>query len=77
MIVTEHLSEIKNCPKCNTVNKATFPEGVNQPVQYGKRVQTFAAYFTRQQLLPYARTTQIFQDLFVHQLTSILFGKQQ
>jgi transposase len=69
MIVTEHLSEIKNCPKCNTVNKATFPEGVNQPVQYGTRVQTFAAYFTQQQLLPYARTTQIFQDLFGHQLS--------
>ena len=69
IMVTEHLSEIKSCPKCDTINKAAFPDGVNQPLQYGTRVQTFAAYFTQLQLLPYARTTQIFQDLFGHKLS--------
>lgn len=78
VMITEHQSEIKHCPKCNTVNKAEFPAGVNQPVQYGEGVQTLAAYFTQYQLLPYARTAQIFQNLFGHSLSqSFLVNNNQ
>ncbi|WP_339383029.1 IS66 family transposase, partial [Nodularia sp. LEGE 06071] len=70
ILVTEHQSEIKSCPKCNTVNKAAFPAGVSQPVQYGTGVQTLAAYFTQFQLLPYARTAQLFRDLFGHSVSA-------
>jgi transposase len=66
MMVTEHQSEIKSCPQCNTINKAAFPGGVSQPVQYGSSVQALAAYLTQYQLLPYGRTAQIFGDLFGH-----------
>lgn len=70
MLVTEHRSEIKNCPRCHTVSRAVFPEGVSQPVQYGINVQQLAVYFTQYQLLPYGRTAEIFKDLFGHALSS-------
>lgn len=69
MKVTEHQSEIKHCPKCKKINKAAFPEGVVQPVQYGPGVQTWAVYFTQYQLLPYGRTAQLFHDLFGHSVS--------
>lgn len=70
MRITEHRSEIRNCPCCNTLNKAVFPQGVNQSVQYGSNVQQLAVYLTHYQLLPYGRTAEIFQDLFGHALSS-------
>jgi transposase len=69
MLITEHRSEIKNCPHCHSVNRALFPAGVNQPVQYGTNVQQLAVYFTQYQLLPYGRTSEIFKDLFGHALS--------
>ncbi len=35
LIVTEYQAEIKTC-SCGHLNKATFPDGVNAPVQYGE-----------------------------------------
>lgn len=70
MLITEHRSEIKSCPHCHIVNRAAFPEGVSQPVQYGTNVQQLAVYFTQYQLLPYGRTSEIFKDLFGHALSS-------
>jgi transposase len=64
--ITEYQSEVKSCPKCATVNKAPFPVGISQPVQYGERFQAIASYFTHYQLLPLKRTSQMFQDLFGH-----------
>jgi transposase len=64
MLVTEHQSEIKNCPHCHTVNRAVFPAEVSQPVQYGTNIQQLAVYFTQYQLLPYRRTSEMFKDLF-------------
>ena len=69
IMVTEHQSELKHCPKCNTANKAAFPEGVAHPVQYGPGVQTWAVYLTQFQLLPYSRTAQLFRDLFGHSVS--------
>ncbi len=70
MLVTEHKGEVKNCPHCHSVNHAVFPCGINQPVQYGINVQQLAVYFTQYQLLPYGRTSEIFEDLFGHALSS-------
>lgn len=70
MQITEHRGEIKSCPHCQTINRAAFPEGVIQPVQYGTNVQQLSVYFTQYQLLPYGRTSEIFKDLFGHALSS-------
>lgn len=70
MQVTEHRSEMKDCPYCHAINKAVFPGNVTQPVQYGINVQQLAVYFTQYQLLPYGRTAEIFKDLFGHSLSS-------
>lgn len=64
MQVTEHRAERKRCPDCGEVLRATFPEGVTQPVQYGERLSAVAAYLRNYGLLPYERTAELFEDLF-------------
>lgn len=61
--VTEHQIYCKICP-CGHKNKATFPEPVTAPVQYGKRIKAMSVYLLNQQLIPEDRVQQVFHDLF-------------
>lgn len=65
--VTEHQAEVKCCPHCQARVKANFPEGVEQPVQYGHRIRAQAAYLTNYQLLPLARIRELFGDFYGHE----------
>lgn len=62
--VTEHRAEIKQCPCCGHMTKASFPDHVRAPVQYGSRLGSFAVYLKDYQLLPYKRITELLRDFF-------------
>ena len=64
--VTEHEVQTKRCPGCGALNRGYFPLGVEEPVQYGPRLLALAAYLQSYQLLPFARTQQLLEDLFGH-----------
>jgi transposase len=61
--VTEHQAEEKRCPCCRTMQHASFPKGVNAPVQYGEGFAAWTAYFSVYQMLPLERIAQLFADL--------------
>lgn len=62
--VTEHRAERTVCAACETLNTATFPQGVNAPAQYGPNLRATAIYLGSYQLVPYRRLGEIFADLF-------------
>lgn len=43
---------------------ATFPKGIDGPVQYGPRIKSTSVYLMNYQHLPYDRTAQAIYDLF-------------
>jgi len=64
--VTEHQAETKTCPNCGHLNTAAFPEGVDQPVQYGPRIKAHSVYLNQYQLVPYERLHEYYRDVYEH-----------
>jgi transposase len=68
--VTEHLVEEKQCPVCYHLTRASFPATVSAPAQYGTSIQTLASYLVEGQAVPYARASQLVQELLGVQLSA-------
>jgi transposase len=68
--VTEHRVEEKQCPRCFHLTRASFPAGVKAPAQYGTSIQTLATYLVEGQAVPYARASQLLQELLGVQLSA-------
>lgn len=66
--VSEHQAEIKRCPQCGEESKASFPEGVRQPVQYGAEIKALAVYLNQYQMIPLERVRETFADVWGHSL---------
>jgi transposase len=64
VVVTEHRVHDCQCVSCGAHTRATFPDGVNAPVQYGPRIAAFAIYLLHYQLLPEDRLAELMADLF-------------
>ncbi len=62
--VTEHRVEEKQCPKCFHLTRASFPATVSAPAHYGTAIQAVATYLVEGQAVPYARASQLLQELF-------------
>ena len=60
--MTEHRCLTITCP-CGKVNKADFPEGVTQPVQYGNNLKALLVYLNQYQLVPYNRAAEFIEDI--------------
>ena len=63
VLVTEHRAVQVVCPCCVNQAQGVFPQGVNQPVQYGPRLLGFATYLHTQHLVPFVRVAQIVTEI--------------
>jgi transposase len=70
LIVTEHRVHRCRCAACGTQTRATFPEGIAAPVQYGQRIGALVLYLLHYQLLPEKRLAELMADLFGVRLVS-------
>jgi transposase len=68
--VVEHQVEEKQCPCCGYQTRASFPAEVSAPAQYGPSIQALSTYLASFQAVPYARASQLLQDLFGVQLST-------
>ena len=68
--VIEHRVEEKQCPVCYHLTRAPFPAPVSAPAQYGTGIQAVATYLVEGQSIPYARTSQLLQELLGVQLSA-------
>jgi transposase len=57
--VIEHQGQTLRCACCGKETKGAFPEGVEQPVQYGPNLLGYGVWLHTKHLLPFARCAQI------------------
>ena len=64
LAVVEHRVVRVTCAAGGAETAGRFPAGVARPVQYGERLKAVGVYLRAYQLLPYARTQELLEDLF-------------
>jgi len=65
-VITEYRAHTHKCPACGCLNKASFPEEIKAPAQYGDNLKAFVAYLNTYQMLPYERIAEMIEDLTRH-----------
>ncbi len=75
VVVQEYRAEQKRCPSCQQITRATFPAGVQAPLQYGPQVGATAVYLVEQHLVPLARTCEVLGDLLGVQMSEGTVGE--
>jgi len=70
LTITEHRVEVRRCQRCGQINKASFPDQLQAPLQYGPRLKARAVYLLQYQLLPYERTRELLDDWFGYKLSA-------
>src|SRR3974390_461026 len=64
LVVTEHRVHDCRCTSCGARSRASFPDEVKAPVQYGPRIAAGVIYLLHYQLLPEDRLAELMADLF-------------
>ncbi len=67
--VTEHQVETCRCQNCGKKTKVTFPEGVNQPTQYGKNIKAYLTYLNSYQYIPLHRLSNMAKELWGQEIS--------
>ena len=67
--VQEYRAQHKQCPVCQHITAARFPQEVTAPMQYGPTIGAVAVYLVQQQLLPLARAAEVMGDLLGVQMS--------
>ncbi len=60
----EHREHTKTCAHCGKINKASLPQHLKAPIQYGHSVAAMAVYFSVFQYVSYKRIALLFRDIF-------------
>jgi transposase len=75
LVVTEHRAHRCRCVGCGTATRASFPEVVSAPVQYGARIAAFVVYLANYQFVPEDRLAALMADLFGVSLSCATIGQ--
>lgn len=67
--VTEHRAHTCRCRACGALVRASFPEAVTAPAQYGDEIAALAAYLQTQHCIPEDRLARIFSELYKIKIT--------
>lgn len=71
--VSAHECEVKTCPDCGERTQAPWPAELAMEwgaVIYGSNLRSFAVYLTHGQLLPYARSSDLIEDIWGHRIST-------
>ena len=64
LVVTEHRAHDCRCAACGVQTRASLPDWVAAPVQYGKRIRAVVLCMLHYQLLLEKRLAMLMADLF-------------
>lgn len=64
LVIIEHRAYNCRCARCGAPTRASFPEGVAAPVQYGQRIWAIVVYLLHFQFLPEDRLAELMATLF-------------